>query len=308
LAWGTTVDKKWLKIGHKEYVLAQGLKEDDSSLPSTFPLFPSLPVVVTVDTNVYKAPSFASLPSSRLKAGEPVYVKETTADLQWIKLNENAYLPTNVTAPLPHTTPLTPPVRLVIDSPSLEVRNVPSFAGFGKRTLKKGEEVEAAEATSDYKWIKIAHEQYIPSSDVVLHSTEGKDLLLTLKYRSAHVDKDPVVALKKVKDNNQSLTTSQAASLLKQAFEKRIAAAEKATTTTTSSSSPSVNTLENPITQLAIKQPTLVMSEPRADATPVRGLAAGALVEAKGVGTDLQWLEIGTNEFIRMAATEQASA
>ena len=301
VATAATPDLEWLKVGAKEYIVAEGAKLDASA--ATVPLFPALRVVVTKDAKVLKAPSRDALPVHRLKRGEALDIHETTADMKWLKIAENQYLATENVAHVAHTSPLTPAVRVVVAA-NLKVRNVPAFAGMPVRDMKKGETVEVTEVSPDFKWLKLAKDQYIPASGCTLDSSEGNDLLVVLKIRNSHVDKDPVVAQKATKQPNQSVTTTQAASMLSQALEKRIDAASAGNST---ASAPAV-ALEKDVKQLRITKDTLVMEEPSATSAVVRGIKAGTLVNATGLGKDLEWLEIGQNQYVKLSATEPTAA
>jgi len=298
-AFAATPDLEWLKIGAKEYIISEGAKLDTKT--ATIPLYPALNVVVIKDAKIFKGPSADSVPVHRMKRGEVLVIHETTEDMKWLKIAENEYVASENVAHVAHTTPLTPPVRVVIAA-DLKVRNVPAFAGMTVREMKKGEIVEVSEVSPDFKWLKLAKNQYIPSSGCTLHESEGNDLLVVLKIRNSHVDKDPVVAQKAAKENNQSMTTTQAASMLSQALEKRIQAPPASATTT-----PSVD-LKKTVKQLRVKRDTIVMDEPRADSTVVRGIKAGSLVDASGLGTNLEWLQIAPNQYIKLSETEPTSA
>jgi len=297
-AVAATPDLQWLKVGEKQYILADGVKLDDQA--ATVPVYPFIKVVVTKDTKVYKQPNTNALPVHRLMRGEVLNINETTSDMKWLKISENQFIPTEFTAHIAHTLPLSSPVKVIVGA-DIKVRNVPSFAGMSVRDIKKGEKTTALETSSDFKWIKIAKDQYIPVSACVIDNSEGIDLLVVLKIRSAHVDKDPVITGKDIKQPDQKISTSQAASLLKQAFEKRINPPAQST------AAPVVD-LEKSVKQLRVKEDTLVYNEPSATATPVKGLRAGALVDASGLGTNLVWLKIGQNQYIKLSATEPTEA
>jgi len=257
-----------------------------------------LKVVVTKDAKVVKSPSDDALPVHRLKRGEVLEIHETTPDMMWLKIAENQFIKTQFVAHVAHTTPLTPAVRVVIAA-DLKARNVPAFAGMAVKDMKKGEIVDAIEVSPDFKWLKLAKDKYIPSSGCVLHDSEGKDMLVVLKIRSSHVEKNPVVAKVQEEKPVQAVTTSQAASLLGKALEKRVGdKIEKPSDATP------ITKFDKKVKQLRIKVDTLVMAEPKPDAAVVRGIKAGSLVDASGLGTNLVWLQIGPGQFVKLSATE----
>jgi len=300
IAVAATPDLAWLKIGPKEYITADNAKIEETAV--TTPLFPALKVVVTKDAKVLKSPNKDALPVHRLKRGEVLLIHETTPDMKWLKINENEFIMTEYVAHVAHTTPLTPAVRVVV-SADLKARNVPAFAGMTVKQFKKGEIVDAIEVSPDFKWLKLAKDTYIPASGCVLHDTEGKDMLVVLKIRSAHIEKDPVVAKKEEVKPDQSVTTSQAISMIDSALEKRAGIAESAAPQPV----PTVD-LDKKVKQLRIKVDTLVMEEPRPDANVVRGIKAGSLVDASGLGTNLVWLKIGPGQYVKLSATEPTEA
>ena len=298
IATAATPDLEWLKIGAKEYIVSEDAKAEERV--STSPLFPALRVVITRDARILKAPNDSALPVRRMKRGEVLEIHETTPDMKWLKIAENQFIKTEFVAHVAHTTPLTPAVRVVVAA-DLKVRNVPAFAGMAVRDLKKGEKVDAVEVTSDFRWLKLAKDQYIPASGCVLDDAEGKDMAVVLKIRSTNVVKDVVAQKQEEKKPVQSVTTSQAVKLIGKALEKKVEQPKA-----TPAAAPVVD-LKKKVKQLRIKVDTLVMEEPRPDAPVVRGIRAGSLVDASGLGTNLVWLKIGPSQYVKLSATEPVS-
>jgi len=294
-----TPDLEWLKLADKQYITSDAVKYDEQI--KTAPIFPFLKVVVTQDTKVYKQPDEKSLPVRRIKRGELLRIHETTPDLKWLKVGDNQFIPTEVAAHVSHTVPLTPSVHMTVAA-DIKVKNVPAYAGMSIRDLKKGEVVTAIEVTPDYRWVKLAKDQYIPASACILQESEGKDMRVVLKIRSENVDKNPIAVPTQDSKNDASVTTSQAVNLLEQAFENRIP--KKTNQPATVENSTPIIGLKNQIKKLRIKEDTLVMSAPAANAVPVRGIRKGTLVDATGLGTDLVWLKIAPDQYVRISATE----
>jgi len=297
---GATPDLEWLKLADKQYITSDSVKYDEQL--KTAPIFPFLKVVVNQDTKVYKQPSESSLPVRRIKRGGILRIHETTPNLKWLKIGDNQFIPTQTASYVAHTIPLTPAVRMTVAA-DIKVKNVPAYAGMSVRSLKKGEIVSALEVTPDYRWVKLSKDQYIPAGACVLQESEGKDMQVVLKIRSENVVKDPIAAPTQAAKSDTSVTTSQAVNLLEQAFEKRIPKQTKPAVATKETSAPVVD-LKNQIKKLRIKEDTLVMSAPAANAVPVRGIRKGTLVDATALGTNLVWLKIGPDQYVRISATE----
>jgi len=300
-AIATTPDLEWLKIDEKMYIPADSAKLEN--VAETAPLYPFVKIVITKDAKVYKAPNTNALAVRRIKRGEVIKVHATTTDLKWLKIGENEFIQTEFSAHVPHTSPLTPPVRVVVAA-DVKARNVPAFAGMSVKEVKKGEVLLAKEVTPDFKWLKLGKNQFIPTSAAILHESEGKDMIVVLKIRNAHVDKDPVVSGKDTKTPDAAVTTSQAASLLRTAFAKRINGAS-AVAQQTLPTNP-VMSLSTPVKEIRLKEDALVRAEPHETATAVKGLRAGTLVKAIAVDKDFQWIKIDNGQYIPIKATDAA--
>lgn len=290
-AIATTADLAWLKVGDKLYIPTDEVRLEDPTLLA--PLFPALKAVLTRDTVVRKAPNDKALPVRRLKRGEVLDVHETTTDMMWLKLGENEFVETAAAAHVQHTVPLTPPVKVVVAA-DIAVRGVPSFAGMPVRNITKGEVLIAKEATPDNRWLLIAKDQYVPASGCVLHDSEGKDMGVVLKIRSKNVDKSGQQRREADAAPSPRAETSAIAKLVANAV---------ATGAKTEAPAP-VADLKTKISQLRVKEDTLVMSRPDPASTPVRGIKKGELVDATGLGTNLVWLKIDDGAYIKLAATE----
>jgi hypothetical protein len=301
-AIATTPDLEWLKIDEKQYIPSDTSKIEP--ITETAPLYPYVKVVVTKDAKVYKTPSTDALAVRRIKRGEVIRVHATTTDLKWLKIGENEYIQTEYSAHVPHTSPLTPPVRVVVAA-DVKARNVPAFAGMSVKEVKKGEILLAKEVTPDFKWLKLGKNVFIPTSAAILHESEGSDMIVVLKIRNAHVDKDPIVTGKDTTAPDAAVTTSQAASLLRRAFQKRATNAVQ-TTQTTLPTNPIVS-LSNPVKELRLTEDVLVRAEPHTSATAVSGLRAGTLVNAVAIDKDFQWIKIADGKYIPIKSTDAGS-
>jgi hypothetical protein len=267
-------------------------------------------VVVIRDSKIFKAPEEGAMVVKRIKRGETLKATATTVDLKWLVLGKNEFILTDDVAHVATTTPLSPPVRVVVAS-SIKARNVPAFSGRAAKPLARGEVLNALEVTHDYKWFKIGKELYVPASACVLHESEGKNLLITLKARNSPLPQNPTAL---VHPAMRPLAPPDASTLNDSPMEQR-----KITEQVTPDKvrqlveqqqkkkkhTPQAIEMEpvQTITHIRVTQDTPVYYKPSLNASIVKELPKGTLVSAQAIDSGLKWIQIGKEEYIEIEHT-----
>ena len=299
--YATTPDLEWLKIGEKEYI-----KSDTAIMkekPATSPLYPAIKVVVIRDTKIFKTPEQGAMVVRRIKRGETLKANATTTDLKWLVLSDNEYIMTDDVAHVATTSPLNPPVKIVISS-TIKVRNVPAFSGRAVKTLQRGEVVMANEVTRDYKWFKIGKHLYVPAAACSLHESEGKNLILVVKARNTPLPSNPEVvhpAMRTIAPPSAHEVASKldAVHMLQ---EQTNADKFKMLSEHISHQHPT-----SPFTQMRdgkednvlIKKDAYVYDKPDENGQKVKQLTKDTLVNVRAIDANSNWLQINQDEYVQ---------
>jgi len=319
-AVAATPDAEWLKLSEKEYIPA------DSAIlipvPSVAPLTPPINVVIVSDAKVYQSPNVRSVVVKRLARGEIVKAVGTTTDLRWIKLSDNNFLLTSFASNIPSMIPLVPSIRFTVAT-LVKERNIPAFSGMAIRTIQKGETVIATETSPDYKWVKVGHQRYLPTSALLLDEDKDVDMIILMKQRSgknALKAESGKLTTKSLHIRKPKVAVTSTTPLAAEQLNRNIHEIEGETALEfegirrpTPVEVPSQGRMQRfnsvdqaPIKQLRIVSDAAVMNAPRTDATQIRSIRKGTKITAYAVDKDMNWLQIGPSEYIKLDSTDVA--
>jgi len=317
-AIAATPDAEWLQLSEKEFIPSEsGLL---LPVPSIAPLTPPISVVILRDAKAYQSPNTNSIVVKRFPRGEVVQVVGTTTDLKWLKLADNRFLETQYASHVPSLITLEPPVNFVVATP-VKARNVAAFAGMSIYELKKGERVVGSETTPDYKWVKIGEGRYLPTSALLLDEKEGDNFNLIMKQRTGEAarlaERGGKLTTKSLAPRRQNIEVTSTTPL---AVRKLYAAQErmrhqKHSRFVQSGSVPTElpatglfqrtdNRVGTPLKQVKVVIDAPVMNAARDDATQVKTIRKGTLVTVFAVDRNMNWLQVGPAEFIKLEKTD----
>lgn len=320
-ATAATTDAEWLQISEKEFIEAS--KGVLAPVPSVSPLTPAIQVVVVRDAKVYQSPDHNSVVLSRIARGEVVKVVGTTTDLKWLKLGENRFMATQDGSHVPAMVELRPAVSFVVAT-AVKARNVPAFAGRGVMTMPKGSSVVGTSTTVDHKWVRVGEGRYLPTAALVLADGEGDgNMKHVLEQRTGESSRKAEhggrlttkTLAPRLANVERAVTTPAGASALLHTqnelqMQRR---SEFERTTPAPMNVPASGAFQRtanrehiPLRQVRVVADAPVMNAARDDATQVKTLRRGTLATVLAVDSNLRWVQVGHNEFIKLDATDVA--
>lgn len=320
-ARAATPDAEWLQVSEKEFIEAS--KGVLAPVAAVSPLTPGVSVVLVRDGKVYQSPDRNAVVVQRLARGEVVSAVGTTTDLKWLKLGANRFLPTQDASHVPALVELRPAVSFVVAT-AVKARNVPAFGGMGVMVVGKGTGVVGTATTADHKWVRVGEGRYLPTAALVLAEGEGdEDVRRVLERRTGESARKAerggrvtgkTLAPRLARVERAATTPDGAASLLRaqqSVWAQRRSEFERATPAPTRV--PAAGGLQRtanrggaPVRQVRVVADAPVMNAARDDATQVKTLRRGTLATVYAVDSNLRWVQVGADQFIRLDATDVA--
>lgn len=305
-AIGATPDYTWLQIGRKQFIPTTFAKLGD---PTT-PLNPPVAIHISAETvQVRDIPSYEGSVVTTLNKGDVLNAIAVSADLKWIKVAKNNYVPsvaTKVGLPHPPSIRFPEPVAVKLIEQTVVVKN-PNEPKLVVRTLEKDDEVLAIGSTEDFQWLELAHKRYIPIASARLMPSIPEPLKLDPPVPIKMGTDTPVrhipdmrgrtMTIVRKGDRMEAIAVSADFSWLMVAPNMFVPVAA----TFIRRADPVLNPVI-PTMNITLKADAKVFKRPGDDEKYVRTIPMGTTLKVTAATPDLTWIKIGEKQFIKSEA------
>lgn len=312
-ATATSADHAWLRIAPNAFVKTEctrmGIPHPDVNI---FPE-PLMVKIKPATVGVLKNPQNPDLVLRRLTKGDQLQAFGVTTDFRFLVVAHHRYIPllaARLVSPLPKEVPLTPAikVKLAVDE---TIRHIPDTKGRTMMRGRKGDKFEAIAVTEDFDWVKLGERMYVPLLSIKQQSPEpvlrtlSTPITVTLKEDVALRAKPDATAKTGKTLAAGGVYTAIAATpdaeWLKLSFEDDKSAKYVFIPATAGALVPVTATapLEPPVTVVTTRD-TKVFQRADDKSVIVQRIARGELLKATATTTDLLWLQIGNNRFVKV--------
>jgi len=310
VAIATTTDMLWLQVGAHEFVLTKDCKLEEphhAGKRAVVPLHPPLPIHVKEEVTVRKMPDINGKSVGLLVAGDTVSAIGVTPDYAWIQIGHKQFIPTAFAKLGDPTTPLTPPVTIHVSVDSADVRDIPSNEGSVVTTLYRGDVLRAVAVSSDFQWLKISKNNYIPTIatqvglpyPAAVRFPQPVAVKLAEKVPVVKNPNEPQYVLRTLEKGDEVLAIGSTEDFkwLEVAHHRFI----PLRSARLARSIPKPIRL-NPVVPIKLGADTPVRHIPDMRGRTMAILKKGDKTEAIGVSADFSWLQLGQNMFIPLAS------